>query len=59
MDWDKLIEMAKDTERCARIARENIEATARYWRERESTEVQLHQIEESPALSQRRRLYHE
>jgi len=40
----------------AKIFRENIEAYAIYWREREPTEIQIHQIEESPAIGQRRRL---
>lgn len=30
--WDKLIAMAEETTRCAKIAEENIRKTAAYWR---------------------------
>lgn len=36
--WETLINQAKETERCAKIARENIEATAKFWRDKKEEE---------------------
>lgn len=44
--WDQLIAQAKETEKCARIARENIEATAKFWREKKAEEERKFQREQ-------------
>lgn len=55
--WDTLIAQAKETERCARIARENIEEHAKYWRKREPTKVQVCPVKEGAPVRQRGRLF--
>lgn len=45
--WDKLIEQAKETERCAKIARENVEKHAAYWRLKNGQKEEQEQISDN------------